>query len=84
MRLKDIEVDEVSLVDKAANNKKFAFLKRDAEDHKEIEKTEEVKEAEKLLNKEVPPTDEPTAEELALIADLSKQIAELTAQVQKA
>jgi len=38
MRLKDIEVDEVSLVDKAANNKKFAFLKRDAEDHKEIEK----------------------------------------------
>ncbi len=35
MRLTEIEVDEVSLVDKAANRKKFAFIKRDAtEDEK--------------------------------------------------
>lgn len=29
MRLVDIQVDEVSMVDKAANKKRFAFVKRD-------------------------------------------------------
>lgn len=82
MRLKDIEVDEVSLVDKAANKRKFAFMKRDnTEDHKETEKNEEVKEAEQNIT--VVPTDEPTAEEVEAIEKLLKEINDLSAQVQK-
>jgi len=85
MRLSDIEVDEVSLVDKAANKKKFAFMKRDQSQennetakNKEVEKSEEVKEAEKILA-----NTEPTAEEIAKITDLVKQVNELTALVNK-
>ena len=88
MRLSDIEVDEVSLVDKAANNKKFAFLKRDNTAEKEAadkaaaaeaEKQAELNKATEIINN----NDEPSAEEIAQIEDLSKQIIELTAQVNK-
>jgi len=84
MRLKDIEVDEVSLVDKAANKRKFAFMKRDnTDEHKEAEKNDEVKEAEQNIAVVTPVTDEPTAEEVEAIEKLLKEINDLTVQVQK-
>lgn len=85
MRLFDITVDEVSLVDKAANKRKYAFMKRDdTSERKEIAKTEEVKEAAKILEEskktEEVKTPEYTPEELAsfnaLLTEYTAVIAE--------
>jgi hypothetical protein len=73
MRLTNIQVDEVSLVDKAANKRKFAFLKRDDTDDKV--KTEVI-EAQKVIDKE-----EFTPEELEVLRKIHTELTELAAQV---
>ena len=74
MRLSNIQVDEVSLVDKAANKRKFAFMKRDnSEDVKE-----EVKETQKVVDKE-----ELTPEELDILRKQLIELTELAALVKK-
>lgn len=71
----NIQVDEVSLVDKAANKRKFAFMKRD--DTKEIVK-EETKQAQDIIDKEIF-----TPEEVELLRKLHTELIELAAQVKK-
>lgn len=89
MRLSDISVDEVSLVDKAANKRKFAFMKRDEKEvHKEIDKEMEIVEAQRILkaaniNNLVVDNDEPTAEEMAQMVELAKSLNDLTATLKK-
>lgn len=69
MRLINITVDEVSLVDKAANKRKFCFQKRDTTE--EIVK-KETEEAQKILDAD---KEEFTPEEIEM---LRKQLIELT------
>lgn len=76
MRLMNIQVDEVSLVDKAANKRKFAFMKRD--DTTDAVQ-DEVKAAQKVVDKE----EDFTPEEMLLIQKISNDLIELAAQVKK-
>jgi hypothetical protein len=89
MRLKNIQVDEVSLVDKAANKRKFAFLKRDTTPEpvpapvavpvvKADAVKEEVIEAQKIVDAE-----EFTPEELETLRKIHTELIELAAQVKK-
>lgn len=80
MRLTNISVDEVSLVDKAANKRKFAFLKRD--EVSEIIK-EEVKETEKIIEEVKTEQEELTPEELEQFKKLHNEIIELAALVKQ-
>lgn len=87
MRLIDITVNEVSLVDKAANKRKFAFMKREVVDPKVAAVKEEVKEATKILKDETvvktidaPKTDKLTPEQLKEVAALNAELIELVAQ----
>lgn len=87
MRLIDITVNEVSLVDKAANKRKFAFMKREVVDPKVSAVKEEVKEATKILKDETvvktidaPKTDKLTPEQLKEVAALNAELIELVAQ----
>lgn len=76
MRLTNITVDEVSLVDKAANKRKFAFMKRDTT---EIVKTE-VKEAQKVVDDD---KEEFTPEELEMLRKQLTELTEIAALVKK-
>jgi hypothetical protein len=58
MRLIDITVDEVSLVDKAANKRQFVLIKRDGEVKKEEVKVEETKPAAPAPEPKVEPAQE--------------------------
>lgn len=73
MRLIDIEVDEVSLVDKAANNRSFVMKKRDVEVKKEEPKVE-VKE---VVVVEVVKENEPTKEDMEVLDAIGNILAEL-------
>lgn len=87
MRLIDITVNEVSLVDKAANKLKFAFMKREVVDPKVAAVTEDVKEATKILKEDTavkPVAEVPkhnlTPEQLKEVAALNAELIELVAQ----
>lgn len=87
MRLIDITVNEVSLVDKAANKRKFAIMKREVVTPKVAEINEDVEAANKILkaNTEVKPIEAPkedklTPEQLKDVAALNAALIELVAQ----
>lgn len=88
MRLIDITVNEVSLVDKAANKRKFAFMKRETVDVKALERQEEVETANKIIKAEAevkPVVETPkakyTPEQIAEATALNAELIELVAQL---
>lgn len=73
MRLTDIEVDEISLVDKAANKRTFLMAKRDPEAEAKEKAAAEEKarlEAEAKAKAEAEKVDEFSAEELELVGKI--------------
>ena len=86
MRLIDITVNEVSLVDKAANKRKFAFMKRDETEPKVAAVSEEVKEATKIIKEDnvvKPEEGKLTPEQLKEVAALNAELIELVASFKK-
>jgi len=91
MRLIDITVNEVSLVDKAANKRKFAFMKRETVDVKALERQEEIETANKIIKEDnvvKPPVVEApknllTPEQLVQATALNAELIELVAQFKK-
>jgi hypothetical protein len=89
MRLKEIVVNEVSLVDKAANKKMFAFIKRDetkVEDKKEVvlEPAVIVKEPEVIVEPVVENKEEElTEEDMKAMESLYEQVKVLETKLQE-
>ncbi len=79
MRLIDLTINEVSLVDKGANKKKFAFMKRETEVTPEVKA--EVKEAAQIIKETEVKPEAFTPEQLSQMAAFNVEIIELVAQL---
>lgn len=75
MKLMNMKIHEVSLVDKAANKRKFAFMKR----AEPVAKTEPPPPPPPPVAP--PPADEMTAEEKILFDSIRKNLAALAAEI---
>ncbi len=73
MRLKSLVVNEVSIVDKAANKRTFAIVKRD--NTEEVVKAEVI-EAQKVVDAD---KDELTPEQLDMLRKMASEVTELAA-----